>query len=87
MRPVAVALVSGAAPVVGTDLRGQMGSPARARSATPAPGDDRAALRALFDAASTGPAQARMQFSSAGLDDMRADRFRGAAVAPRATIR
>ncbi len=87
MRPVAVALVSGAAPVVGTDLKGQMGSPARARSAAPAPGDDRAALKALFDAASTGPAPARMQFSSAGLDDVRADRFRGAAVAPRATIR
>jgi len=87
MRPVAVALVSGAAPVIGTDLNGQMGSPARTRSAGPAPGDDRAALRALFDAAATQPAPARMQFSSAGLDDVRADRFRGSAVAPRPTIR
>jgi uncharacterized protein YcbK (DUF882 family) len=86
-RPVQVALVSGAAPVLGNTLNGQMGGAARARGAAPAPGDDRAALRALFEAASTQPAPARMQFSSAGLDDMRADRFRGAAVAPRATIR
>ena len=85
MRPVAV--VAGAAPVVGNDLNGQMVGTPRTRSAALAPGDDRAALKALFDAASTGPAPARMQFSSAGLDDVRPDRFRGAAVAPRATIR
>jgi uncharacterized protein YcbK (DUF882 family) len=86
IRPVAVALVSGAAPVVGNGLNGQMRSPARS-SGSAAPSDEREALKALFEAAATQPAPSRMQFSSAGLDDVRADRFRGSAIAPRPTVR
>ena len=76
--------VAGAAPVVANDLNGQMRSLAQTRLSA---NDDRAALRALFDAASTSASPSRTHFSSAGLDDMSVDRFRGSAVAPRPTIR
>ncbi|NNM73637.1 DUF882 domain-containing protein [Enterovirga sp. DB1703] len=82
-------VVAGAAPLVGTDLNGQMRSPARPQGGGTAVAalDEKAALKALFEAAATPTAQARLQFSAASLDEMRADRFRGPAVAPRATIR
>jgi hypothetical protein len=79
--------VAGAAPAIANELNGQMRSTAAPAAPKLAAGDDRSALKALFDAATTGAPQGRTQFTSAGLDDMGVGRFRGSAVAPRATIR
>ena len=75
-------VVAGAAPVVANALNGQM------RTRAPlAANDERAALKALFDAATTDGPQSRRQFTSARLDDMGTDSFQGPAVARLQTIR
>jgi hypothetical protein len=85
-RPIVLAMAAAGPVAAAAVLQGQMRSPARAPVA-PTPADDRAALKSLFEAVATPAPLGRAQFSSAGPDDMRADRFRGSAVAPRAAIR
>ncbi len=85
-RPIVLAMAATGPAAAATVLQGQMRSPAPPGVAA-APADDRAALKSLFEAVATPAPLARAQFSSATPDDMRADRFRGSAVAPRAAIR
>ncbi|MGA0596909.1 DUF882 domain-containing protein [Enterovirga sp. CN4-39] len=85
LRPLAGPVVAGAAPVITGEMRGSV-RPARLASVA-APGDERAALKALFDAAAIQSAPSKMQVSRAELDEVRPDRFRGPAVVSRPATR